>query len=391
MESKIFYFLPLLFTCLFSFGQKKEKKVVAGYLTISRQHPFDWNDIEYKNLTHIILSFMEPASASDPSLRYHSRPDDFEKYNLKEKTFTGFASELIEKAHTNNVSVILGLCGGYDLHAKDLKALFADDNLRGAFIKNVLDICRKYKFDGVDLDYEYPNSKEEGDNITKFVTDLYDSVHQDHQLNKFRSFTITLACPKLDGLAQFFDFDKLSDFCDWFNVMTYAFSASWTRYAGFNCPLYADPAAVKMGDDQSVSKSMYDYFHLKRKVSLNKLVIGLGFYGWINEGYTNLYGPKTKSTSLSYANITEKYLDNKEWNYNWSDASKVPYLTNDKTKEMVTYDDPESIGIKCDYAIEKGFRGVMIWELSRGYLYWKEKNQQPLLETIGAKFKSLIK
>jgi GH18 family chitinase len=58
---------------------------------------------------------------------------------------------------------------------------------------------------------------------------------------------------------------------------------------------------------------------------------------------------------------------------------------------MVTYDDPESIGIKCDYAIEKGFRGVMIWELSRGYLYWKEKNQQPLLETIGAKFKSLIK
>ena len=391
MKRIIIYFLPVLFINLYSFGQSKEKRVVAGYLTISREHTYDWNDIEYKNLTHIILSFMEPVSSTDPSLRYHSRADDFDKYDLKVKTFAGFASKLITEVHKKNVSVILGLSGGFDLHASDLKALFADDNLRADFVKNVLELCSKYNFDGVDLDYEYPSSTEEGDNITKFARDLYNAVKLNNKLNKSRPFTITLACPKLDGIARFFDFEKLADYCNWFNVMTYGYTASWTKYAGFNCPLYSDPAAVAAGDDESVSKSMCDYFHSQRKIPLNKLVIGLGFYGWVNKGYTKLYGAKSESVSLSYANIAEKYLNNKDWVYNWSDASKVPYLINKRTKEMLTYDDSKSTGIKCDYAIEKGFRGVMIWELSRGYLWWKQANAQPLLETIGMKFKSLIK
>lgn len=383
--------MPVLFVTLCSFAQNKEKKVVAGYLTISRQHPFDWNDIEYKNLTHIILAFMEPVSGTDASLRYHSRADDLDKYDLEEKTFTGFATKLIKEAHKKNVSVILGINGGFDLHASDLKALFADEGLRAEFVKNVLDICTKYNFDGVDLDYEYPSSTEEGDNITRFARDLYNAVQANNKLNKSRPFTITLACPKLDGIARFFNFKKLADYCDWFNVMTYAYSASWTKYAGFNCPLYSDPAAIAVGDEQSVSKSMYEYFHLQREVPLDKLVIGLGFYGWINKGFTTLYGPKSESVSLSYADIAEKYLNNKDWVYNWSDASKVPYLTNKKSKEMLTYDNEKSIGIKCDYAIEKGFRGVMIWELSRGYLWWKQANAQPLLETIGMKFNPFIK
>ncbi|MEO9144822.1 MAG: glycoside hydrolase family 18 protein [Ginsengibacter sp.] len=388
---KIIYFLPVLFLCLCSFAQSKDKKVVVGYLTISRQHSFDWNDIEYKNLTHIVLAFMEPFSSTDPSLRYHNRVDDFDKYDLKEKTFTGFASKLIMEAHNNKVGVILGLSGGFDLHASDLKGLFADDSLRAAFVKNILALCNKYNFDGVDLDYEYPSSAGEGDNITKFARDLYSAVQSDNRLNRSRPFTITLAVPKLDGIGRFFDFETLAGYCDWFNVMTYGYNAGWTKYAGFNGPLYPHPSAIAAGDDESVSKSMYDYFHLQRKVPLHKLVIGLGFYGWINRGYTELYGTKSGSVSLSYASIAERYLNDTDWIYNWSDASKVPYLTNKRTKEMLTYDNEKSIGIKCDYAIEKGFRGVMIWELSRGYLWWKSKNAQPLLETIGIKFKSLIK
>ncbi|MVN20480.1 glycoside hydrolase family 18 protein [Mucilaginibacter arboris] len=387
MNRNLICFFPLLFFSLFSRAQVTENKVVAGYLTISKQHPFDWDNLEYKNLTHIILSFMEPVSATDPALRYHGPEDVFAKYDLKEKTFFGFASRLIAEAHKNKVKVILGLCGGNDLHASDLKGLFADDKLRSSFIQNVLATCVKYHFDGVDLDYEYPGSKQEGEGITKFTRELRDAVDKSNKLDHGRPFTITLACPKLDALGQWYDFAALTHYCDWFNIMTYGYEASFTKFAGFNCPLYPAPEAIAAGRNISVDQSMYEYFHLQRKVPLDKLVVGLGFYGWLHQDYTRLYGAKSASISLSYADIVQNYLNAPGWVYNWSDASKVPYLTNEKNKEMITYDDAISIGIKCNYAIEKGFRGVMIWELSRGYLYRKQTDTQPLLQAVGDKFK----
>ena len=41
----------------------------------------------------------------------------------------------------------------------------------------------------------------------------------------------------------------------------------------------------------------------------------------------------------------------------------VPYLMNDNA--FITYDDEESIEIKVNWAIEKGFAGLMWWEVSQ--------------------------
>ncbi len=48
----------------------------------------------------------------------------------------------------------------------------------------------------------------------------------------------------------------------------------------------------------------------------------------------------------------------------WSDAAKAPWLYNPTTGVMITYDDPESMGIKADYVNARNLGGMMFWELS---------------------------
>lgn len=368
--------------------EQKSKNLVIGYLPISRTLNYD--NIDFRNLTHVIQSFMCPISGENPSLRYNGDETVFLKYeDLQEKSFLGFGSKLVTKAHAQDVKVILGLCGGHDLHAKDLMAIFANDELRKQFIANVTETCEKRGYDGIDLDYEYPESADEGLGILKFVSELRTSFDANTTLAK-RGMTITLACPKFDNYGKWFDFKSLSKYCDWFNIMTYAYEASFTKLAGHNCPLYPDQAAIDAGRGGSVSGSMYDYFVKERGISPEKLVMGLGFYGWLHQGYTSVYAPKSKSSSISYTTVFNKYLNHPDWTKNWSEVSKVPYLLNDKTKEMITYDDEKSIKLKCAYAKEKGFKGVMIWELSNGYTPGTTPNQPLLQATADVMFSFAI-
>ena len=49
----------------------------------------------------------------------------------------------------------------------------------------------------------------------------------------------------------------------------------------------------------------------------------------------------------------------------------MPYLFNEETRQLVTYDDEESLRIKCDYVIENNLAGVMFWQFAsdpKGYL-----------------------
>lgn len=368
----------------------KKENVVLGYLSFSKYNSYNLNNIQFKNLTHIVQSFMCPVSNTDPRLRYNGDEAVFNKYTeLRTRTFLGFGTQLITRAHENNVKVLLGLSGGHDLHAKDLKVIFADAQLRRQFVNNVLSICEKQGYDGIDLDYEYAESAVEREGINTFISELRTAFQNSAVLSK-KNPLITMACPKFDNYGQWYDFTFLSKYCDWFNIMTYAYEANFTKLGGHNCPLYPEQAAIAVNRGGSVSSSMVDYFVKQRGVAPAKLVLGLGFFGWLHHDYTALYAPKTKSTGLSYAEIHRKYLNHPDWTKKWSDEAAVPYLVNAKTKEMISYDDERSIRLKTAFAKDNGLRGVMIWELSRGFIQ-NATNTEPLLEAIAIENATTVK
>ena len=48
----------------------------------------------------------------------------------------------------------------------------------------------------------------------------------------------------------------------------------------------------------------------------------------------------------------------------WDRNAAVPWLYNARTRNWITYDDPESLALKADLVRERGLGGIMIWELS---------------------------
>ena len=48
----------------------------------------------------------------------------------------------------------------------------------------------------------------------------------------------------------------------------------------------------------------------------------------------------------------------------WDPVASVPYLYNAQTHIFVTYDDPQSIAVKCQYVLSHRLGGVMFWDYS---------------------------
>jgi hypothetical protein len=150
--------------------------------------------------------------------------------------------------------------------------------------------------------------------------------------------------------------------------------------SGHNAPLYSDPLDSMAAG--STDESIRQYFHDQRGVPYNKLVSGIPFYGLTFTGTTQLYKPASGGSATFYKNIAAS-----NYTYNWDSVSQVPYYTSPLNGgTIVTFDDPVSVRLKCQYAKSKGLAGVMIWELSQDVI---SIGNQPLLSAIGAEMLAL--
>jgi chitinase len=46
----------------------------------------------------------------------------------------------------------------------------------------------------------------------------------------------------------------------------------------------------------------------------------------------------------------------------WDEHARAPYLFNSETRQLITYDDEESIRLKCEYVIDHHLAGMMFWQ-----------------------------
>ena len=104
--------------------------------------------------------------------------------------------------------------------------------------------------------------------------------------------------------------------------------------------------------------------------------MGMPFWGikWESE---NINEPFTGSTvDVMYHDIPS--MIGNGWTYQWDDDASCPYLIKDDNTRIITYENQESIGLKCQYVSDQGLGGVMIWALS----YDKTENGQELIQAI---------
>ena len=239
--------------------------------------------------------------------------------------------QLVELKKDNKIYIVLSI-GGWT--AGVFSEMASTERRRKAFAKDCKRIVKDFGLDGIDIDWEYPSSSEAGiisspadiDNFTLLMKELRKALGKDY----------LLSCATIAD-ARFVDFKAIEPYVDLVNIMMYDVGNPPYHHAS----LYRSEMSGRVTAEEALQA------HLDAGMPVNKLVLGVPFYGRAVKGFGDTaYGALVKRNDVTRM---------------WDDVAKVPYLVKDG-EFVCTYEDAESLSWKCKFIKEKGMRGAMYWE-----------------------------
>lgn len=232
---------------------------------------------------------------------------------------------------------------------------------REAFAASCLKVVEKHGLDGIDIDWEYPCDNSAGidcdpsdrQNYTLLLQALRDALGKDR--------IVSIAAGAGNYFIEGTEMDRVAQICNYVQLMTYDMRSGFQKEAGHHTNLF-----TSSGDRLNGSvKSSVDAFHAAG-VPREKIVIGAAFYSRRWDGLPNInrglfqqaetvgqYGP-------GYTTLTESYINKNGFVRYWDDEAMAPFLFNGSS--LISYDDPESIRLKCVYLKTEGLKGIMYWD-----------------------------
>ena len=258
--------------------------------------------------------------------------------------------------------MLLSLGGwGWD---KQFAAIVSKPEAEDRYVKAVMAIVDEYDYDGIDLDWEYPDTEEEivgFERLSRRFRKQLDELGQKKGRHLFQTMAASANPPTLKWLSN----ELLLETMDWVNVMTYDFAGDWTPYAGHHSPLFA--SSKQPGTPRSTELSMK--YLVERGMPANRLAVGLPLYGKgfaVSEPYASTKKAATEGRvprGGGYSNIA-KLIQEQGWTRRWDDETKNPWAIAPDGSAVIGYDDAESISLKTEWAMKQGFRGVFFWQVS---------------------------
>ena len=241
---------------------------------------------------------------------------------------------------------------------------------RDVFIRSVLEFVEKYQLDGLDVDWEYPGligagnkfRPEDKQNYTLLLSDLRKQF--DHEEKKLhRRLYLTIAAGASSEFLEHTEMDNVQKYVDTVNLMAYDYyEPSSDAITGNHAPLFTDPQdPKKISADRSVQE------YEQAGVPAAKIVLGVPFYGHVWGQVPDIHhglfqpGKPAPNTFGGYGNISANMLNNGYSRY-WDAAASAPYLYNAAQQIFVSYEDPESLALKCKYVLDHHLGGMMFWD-----------------------------
>jgi chitinase len=218
-------------------------------------------------------------------------------------------------------------------------------------------------FDGIDIDWEYPNAcglSCDTSGFSSFPT-LMSALR-----SRFGGDNLVTAAITADGSnggkIDAADYGGAAQYVDWYNVMTYdyfgAFDADGPTAPHSPLTAYDGIPAQGFNSDAAIQK-------LRGKgIPGSKLLLGIGFYGrgWTGVTQSAPGGSATGAAPGTYEAGNEDYKVLKTRCPATGTLAGTAYAH--CGNEWWSYDTPETIRGKMTYASEQGLGGAFFWELS---------------------------
>ena len=358
MRKSVRLFLLLLFIALISCSEKPgeapapDKKIIVGYVPGFRG-VLDQLSIDASKLTHINYAFV---NVQDSMAWLTNRETDTVNFRI-----------LNQLKEVNPDLKILISIGGWSWSGNFSDAVLTPES-RSKFAKTSVEIVADHDLDGVDIDWEYPGQI--GDNNVfrpedkQNYTLMFEALRK--ELDKLSEVTgkyyeLTTAVGANNKYIEHTEMDKAVKYLDYVNLMTYDFYTSGDS-AGHHSNLYPPEDYEK---DASAHKTVRLF--LEAGVPAEKLVLGVPFYGrsWImrsaeKHGINMPVAGRARGGGYTY--LKDSLVDQNGLVRYWDENAKAPYLFNSETNQLVTYDDEESVKLKCEYVLDKHLAGMMFWQ-----------------------------
>lgn len=259
-----------------------------------------------------------------------------------------------------DIRIILSLSGGEN---NGFSSSANTPEKRKELVCNVVKAVREYDFDGVDVDWEFPTVngiEEERDWHTELLSLFRTELDN---INPLRRYWLSIAAPSGSWCFKVIDLQHSIQYLDYVNLMTYDMAAG-SRLTCHHTAAYAmSDSTIK---EASVAENL-DIFS-SYGIPIDKILIGAAFYSrqWKNVSNKNeglfVFTESPSNYGPRYSDLLKNYINLNGYTRYWDNNSKAPYLFNGEN--FITYDDPESLAIKCRMVRETGAAGIMIWEYS---------------------------
>ncbi|KAJ2461348.1 hypothetical protein GGF42_000245 [Coemansia sp. RSA 2424] len=367
-------------------AKAKQDQIVVGYYPSWKKAKIDGLDLS--QYTHINLAFGIPTATGTFAFEGQS-----------------FVSSVVTELHAAKTKVLLSVGGwtGSNLISTILK----DETTRKTFLDSMVDYIKTNKLDGIDIDWEYPgrlgntcnvvDEAKDTPNFLSFLQDLRKALDTEFDKEK-KLITMAVRVEPFDvDSAPSKDVSAFAKVVDFANIMQYDINGAWGELTGPNAPFNFEEGKGMQASFVSAIDAWTE-----AGWPANQLTAGIGFYGRattatvdMTKDPKNQYQSQSKVVPLGdsedapWADTCAGTTSNSgvwqwknlrsqgvlasptkaaaPWVRQWDPVSKTPWLFNPEKMQYISYDDPQSIKAKIDYAASKGLAGAMIWSIEMDY------------------------
>lgn len=291
--------------------------------------------------------------------------------NLNRQLFTNLQQSISKNDQQLHLSFTI-------FSTETIDALLASESAQLQAINTMMDLLSEHQASGINLDFE-PSSPVAATTptlFTQFVEKISSAAHK-----QTPPPTITIDMFGRQNPDSLWQVEQLVPYTDAFVLMAYDYHQRGSSVAGPVAPMFGSGSAQHWGND--ISQSLW---LLRQKVSHEKIVLGIPFYGYdwrvVSSDQSSQTFPKSGVTA-TYERV-KKLIDSKGMIPRWDRDALSPWVvtTNNNEVRQIYFENRQSITYKLALAQQAHLQGVAIWAL--GYEGETDDLWQPFVDTLNS-------